>query len=110
MVSWELLLSEALESKEERNNYNQTARSYVLGPVSRSGAAQMHTDMQRNEHRTATAPARRELVTLEVPRRGALRAVLPQDCPQEVADAIDACMQVRPALHLWYCSGTASVL
>lgn len=36
-----------------------------------------------------------ELVTLEVPQRGNLRdPAVPLECPQEVADAITACMQV----------------
>lgn len=39
--------------------------------------------------------SQQELVTLEVPMRGRLRQVeVPRECPQEVVDAIAACMQV----------------
>ncbi|GAB4821409.1 hypothetical protein N2152v2_008455 [Parachlorella kessleri] len=41
-----------------------------------------------------------EVVTGETPRRGRLRdPLVPQECPQEVADAIRACMQANPALR-----------
>ena len=39
-----------------------------------------------------------ELVTRQTPQRGCLRDVeVPRECPQEVADVIVACMQVRAA-------------
>lgn len=45
---------------------------------------------------TLTLFPSRELVTLEVPMRGMLRPpAVPAECPQGVADAIQACMQVR---------------
>ncbi len=39
-----------------------------------------------------------ELVTLQVPLVGGLRdPEVPRECPQEVADAIKDCLQVRPS-------------
>lgn len=52
-----------------------------------------------------------ELVTLEVPQLGALRAPeVPRECPQQVADVIRACTQVCCARSCMWCCACQQVV